>query len=149
MANKSFLLAKEREVQMKVLANAVLWRENAVADGWSIEPTYPASLDPNGNKGEDVNRAATLKREGFLAMVFTRTYPSGHIEASVSVWGPDGLALPAFVEYSWDALVAGQRTCLECGATDVDTQRVNFAGRVCATCLPEARKRTEKPGWCD
>lgn len=119
------------------------WRDAAVADGWSIEPTY---------KNEDVNRAASLKRDGFKASVFTRIYvrESGTFyECSVHVWGPDGLACTIPTTYDWPAIVASLRVCNECGASNVDTKRFSFAGRACADCLPAARAEHEKQGWAD
>ena len=68
-------------------------------------------------------------------------------EGSVSIWGPDSLAIAVPMPYSWDAIVAGARTCSACGKTDVDTQRFSFAGRCCAACLPEMRRQHERPGW--
>ena len=71
-------------------------------------------------------------------------------EADVSVWGPDDLAIHKVPDvYSWDALQAGLRTCGYCGAADVDTSRVGFAGRCCAACMPKVRPRVEFPGWAE
>ena len=134
------------------LDQAVKWRDDAVADGWLIEPTYQT---------EDVSRAATLHKDGFTAQVITRIYDeeyiktaqpwmkhmAGKTDVSIAVWGPDTLAIRPGVAYSWEALWKALMTCLECGREDVKTQRVGFAGRCCETCLPAARKRDEYPGW--
>ena len=122
------------------LAACDAWRDAAEADGWTIEPTYSSEL---------LTRAATLKREGYVAMVLTRDYPNGHIEAHVSVWGPDGLAIIAGFPYSWADVVAGASACSECGAAPVETVRVGFAGRVCKACRPAVAKVAEFPGWND
>jgi hypothetical protein len=123
---------------------AVAWREAAVADGWAIEPTYPGS--------EGTDRAAKLKRDGWVAMILTRTPVEGdrwrdHYEGAVHVWGPDRMAVVPGAAYSWDRLRAGLRHCAYCNADDVDTQCVGFAGRTCSKCLPEQRRQQEFPGW--
>lgn len=119
--------AKLQEVRAFVLA--------ACGDGWSLEPTYPGS--------ESVDTACTLKREGYVMQVIARSPQQAH----VSIWGPDRLAIRAPSTYDWEDLQDACRTCLECGARDVDTTRVGFAGRVCFTCLPEVQPRVEFPGW--
>lgn len=118
---------------------ALTWRLAALADGWTEEPTY---------KGEPVEHAARMRRDGFLAIVVARpgdarTKPYG----SLAAWGPDGLGLRVPVPYDWEQLRAGLRHCTACGADDVDTTRYSFAGRCCAACLPEMRRQHEKPGW--
>lgn len=136
-------IRKASKFDMASVERARAWRDAAVADGWSIEPTYQT---------EPVERAARLSRDGFSAQIITRTPEEGHrwrttYEGSVHIWGPDSLAVKAPHPYSWERLTAGLRTCHDCGATDVETQRVGFAGRTCAACLPDARKRIETPGW--
>jgi hypothetical protein len=64
-------------------------------------------------------------------------------------WAPDGLAVEPPAVYNFEELVRNSRTCEFCKAQNVDTQRVGFAGRCCAACLPDARKRIETKGWCD
>lgn len=107
----------------------------ACADGWSLEPTYPGC--------ESVDRACTLKREGYVIQALARS-PQ---QANICIWGPDKLALAPPTTYAWEAIQAGLRTCMECGATDVETFRVGFAGRVCMSCAPVVRPRAEFPGW--
>lgn len=43
------------------------WREAAIADGWSAEPTY---------KTEPIERAMRLKRDGYVVQTITRA-PAG------------------------------------------------------------------------
>jgi hypothetical protein len=120
------------------------WRDAALADGWSIAPTY--------GDHEPVESAARLTRPGgWVVQVLSRdrreTGRGKAFEATIHAWGPDGLAVTPPPIYDFAAMQSGLRTCLACGATDVATQRVNFAGRVCITCLPEQRRLTERPGW--
>lgn len=119
------------------------WVKAAVADGWSIEPTYQT---------EPQESAATLDKNGFRAMVLMRDRGENHdrryrYEAKVSAWGPDGLAINVPARYDFTLIEKAVRRCGQCGRENVDTQRVGFAGRVCAPCLPEARKKHEYPGW--
>lgn len=114
----------------------------AVADGWSIEPTYGTS--------ESVDRAAKLTRDGFVMLTLAREYPAGSKwagEARISMWAPDGLAIKPPDTYDWAAIQAGVRHCNWCDADDVETFRAGFAGRVCQQCLKEARVKYEFPGW--
>jgi hypothetical protein len=125
-----------------MVARACAWRDAAIADGWAAEPMYTS---------EPLERAARLSKLGFVAQIITRVPMPGDRYAThaahVHVWGPDGLAITPPNVYSWLAVVNGVRTCSACGATDIDTQRVGFAGRVCAACLPAERARVERPGW--
>lgn len=114
---------------------AAAWRDAAIADGWDHEPTYGTH--------EDELRACRLSRDGWKAQVITRGLPTD----KVSAWGPDGLAVCIAEPYDWTALQDGLRTCAYCGAKDVDTQRLAFAGRCCAECLPAMREKHEFPGW--
>lgn len=127
---------------------AVAWRDAALADGWTSKPTY--------GEHEAEERASTLTREGFLATIITRTPdPKGlqpwnshpKHEGGVNVWGPDKLAIGPGQFYFWKYLLEGLRKCAMCKSLDVDTERVGFAGRVCASCLPVAKKKHEYPGW--
>lgn len=119
------------------------WVAAAVADGWSIQPTYDT---------EPVESAATLRRDGYVAMVLmrdksdagTRTY---RYEAKVSAWGPDGLSIRPTLPYDWTTMTAALRTCNLCHAEDVETFRYSFAGRCCAACIPQARKEYESGNW--
>ena len=124
------------------------FREAAIADGWSAQPTYEGH--------ETVERAARLYREGFQLQLLSRA-PTGKpfenfYHASISAWGPDGLAIetPGNGEYPGFAFfIAGTKRCAKCERGDVETVRVGFAGRYCRECAPEARKRFETPGWTE
>lgn len=118
------------------------WVADAVADGWTIEPTYAS---------EPAERAASLWKDGYHVLALMRDnsehkYKYKH-EAQINLWGPDGLAIKAPSVYDFALIEAGNRRCGECGKTDVDTQRVGFAGRCCAEGLPAAQKKYEYPGW--
>jgi hypothetical protein len=119
------------------------YRNAAVLDGWTLEPTYP--------KHEAADRAATLKREGFVMMTLSRENTDKrekfHYEAKVHIWGPDGLAISPPDTYNFAEIQARIRQCHYCNAKGVDTRRVGFAGRCCTNCLPEVRKKVECPGW--
>lgn len=120
------------------------FRDAAVNDGWSIRPTYP--------NHESVDRSATMNREGYTMMILTRDPASGPkwlYEAQISIWGPDGLAITPPDGYDFAEIEKGLRFCYDCNQYVERTVRVGFAGRVCPACLPAARLRDEKPGWCD
>src|SRR3990167_2938315 len=122
--------------------HVICWRDAAVADGWEIHPTY------GGHESKD--RACTLTRDGFKALVLTLDQlgaKNWKYEAEVNLWGPDGLMIPAGIEYDWERIQAGLRRCPKCGAQDVETHRFSFAGRACEVCLPELKREHEKPGW--
>lgn len=126
-------------------SEVIAWRDAAVADGWTITPTYGR---------EDVSRASTLARDGYKAMLLTREPIPGDRwattqEYTLNLWCPRGIDIRPPAVYDWAKIVAGTRTCSVCGATDVDTQRVAFANRACAACAPALRKKMETPGWCD
>lgn len=120
--------------------------DGAVADGWSIKPTYPNS--------EPVNRSATLEREGYKMLAVSRDNSLKDVgkwkfEAHISIWCPKGIAIEVPPYYNWEAIVANTRKCSRCQKTDVDTFVVGFANRSCADCLPAEKKRLEYPGWCN
>lgn len=121
-------------------ANA--WREAAIADGWTASPSY---------EGEPATSMCDLKRDGFHIRVASRLEKGRwKYMAQVTGWGPDGMSIRLPTVYSTFQLIQQQvRHCADCGKDDVDTFRVGFAGRVCAVCLPEARKKCEYPGWAD
>jgi hypothetical protein len=122
---------------------AIAFREAAIADGWDAKPTYGAS--------EPMESACTLEREGFKCSVLARVKPPGRYkyEAGVSIWGPDRLCIRAPKVYDWAIISGSLRKCGYCHATDVETERVGFAGRCCQACLPRVQKQVETPGWCD
>ena len=126
------------------LHRVIEFRDAATADGWSIEPTYL--------KHETVHRAASLKKDGFSMSILTQAMEPGRkwkYEASINIWGPDGLCIKAPKVYDWAAIQAGVQVCGYCGSEGVETQRVGFAGRSCDACLDSARKKDEYPGWCN
>lgn len=121
------------------------FRDAAVADGWSIAPTYPSH--------EPAEQAATLNRDGFIMMVLARPKSGGNTgnwtcSASVHIWGPDGMAIPPPPLYDWAKISAGVTTCGYCGAHPVKTERVGFAGRACPTCRPIEGAKLPR-NWAD
>lgn len=128
------------------------YREAMIADGWEAEPTYPSH--------EPLESAARLKRDGFVCLMLSRSKGPKEereerhrglkqYETKIHIWGPDRLAITPPFPYSFEGCVDGATRCHACGKRGVETQRVNFAGRVCAECLPEQRRLTERPGWCN
>lgn len=121
------------------------YRDEALADGWTIEPTY---------QHESVERAARLNKEGFVMSLIMRegAHPrtkATQYEASIHLWGPDGLCLEVPPLYSWEEIKKRLRRCGYCGKDDVDVERIGFAGRCCTACRPLVQPRVEFPGWCD
>ena len=128
---------------VKDLESVRQWVAAAAADGWNINPSY---------RTESVESAATLDKDGFRVLALMRDRGENHdrryrYEAKVSAGGPDGLAISVPRIYDFALIRKAVRCCGECGKDDVETERVGFAGRVCASCLPEARKKHEFPGW--
>jgi hypothetical protein len=126
-----------------ILKAAEKWRDDALSDGWSMTRTTDHEAESS---------ACSLEKEGFRAMVLTRTQrdpKKWHYEVSLHVWGPDQLAIEIGPTYSWDAIRQGVETCSECRFTGIPTVRVGFANRVCEACRPAAAARIETPGWCN
>jgi hypothetical protein len=123
------------------IAEVRAWRDAAIADGWASAPTY--------GERESIDRACKMMRDGFVATCITREKAgSWAYEASLSVWGPDGKSIRLRgPNYNFDEILAGLRSCNNCGATDVETHCYSFAGRCCAACLPAMREKSERPGW--
>ena len=123
--------------------NAVVsFRDAAIADGWIAKPTY--------GDHEPMGTAASLTKDGFKMSCLSRTKAIGKwkYEASVCIWGPDGLVIAGMpMEYNWDEIKMGLKRCNYCLRNGVETLRVGFAGRCCKECLPEKRKQLEFPGW--
>lgn len=118
------------------------WRDAAIADGWTCEPAYP--------KSEDWTESCKLDKDGFSAMVITRTKTAGikwKYEAMVSIWGKDKLQIIAKFPYNWEDVVDGLTTCNNCGAKNVHTERYSFAGRCCKDCISEMREIHEPANW--
>ena len=119
---------------------AEMWRDAALADGWSGEATYAPT--------EGMDRAARLQHpEGFQAQIITRRRrpedkrQKWAFEASIAVWGPDGLAVAPPNVYDMTAIRASIATCRYCGTHSVKTVRVGFAGRACEACQPVEEKK--------
>jgi len=109
------------------------WIINAVADGWTIEPTYPH---------ESADKAASLDKEGYHALTLARS----ELDVSISVWGSDELHVDVPETYDWDVMVRGTRICMYCGAVG-NTVRIGFAGRCCPECREEHKAKVEFSGW--
>ena len=130
----------------EIFTAACAFRDAAVADGWSIKPTY---------QSEPVERASHLKKDGFMMSMLTRSEATGKMpgkwkyEADICIWGPDGLTIGAPEKYDFATIQAGMTTCNSCGKTGVETQRYSFAGRCCAACRPAMAKKHEYAGWTD
>jgi hypothetical protein len=136
----------EEQEQLKGLEWARKFRDDAKADGWSVEKSHSQ---------DDIDRECTMRKDGFSMLVYTRDNTEKikagmtcrKYEGDISIWGDDGLSIRTPEKYDWDAIVNGKRHCNLCGADDVDTQRYSFAGRCCAKCRPAAAKEYEYPGW--
>lgn len=123
------------------------WRDAAVLDGWTIKPTYDI---------ENQDRASTLTKDGFTAMILYRTENNGErpgtkysAMGSINIWGPDSLTIEIITPYNWQSILDGLEKCSLCGKNKVKTMKAGSANRVCTECLPMARKKLEYPGWCD
>jgi len=125
--------------------DAVEFRKSLQKDGWTT-----SSPTPQGTESTEI--WSKHEKEGFIARILTRTHEPNHkfkYQVTVSLWGPDRLAIKPPYVYDWEFIKAGVRTCNECGAQDVETFRFSFAGRACAKCIPALKEKYEKPGWCD
>ena len=128
--------SKARKV---LIAKALAWREAAIADGCDSRPTY---------QHEDEMTAFRLTRDGFIIQGLARPEDELSVgSGEINCWGPDGLHIPVGETYDWESIQRAVSTCGYCGDHPVKTERVGFAGRCCAKCLPEMRTRIETPGW--
>ncbi|MGC9030088.1 MAG: hypothetical protein ACP5LD_10500 [Desulfomonilaceae bacterium] len=113
------------------------WVKSAEADGWK---TYHGLSGLLGME-EAVRGAKVVDGLGefnFVAIIGENS--------EVGMWGPDGLQTVVPFPYrspGADLL----ETCPVCGATGVKTYQYSFAGRACAKCLPEMKRKYESPGW--
>lgn len=111
---------------------AKAFRDAAIADGWVPKQTYPG--------GEPMESAASLERDGYKLMIFTRDKPTPNgkwkYQAEVNLWGPDRFAIKPPDVYDFVAITKNIRNCHYCKAADVETTRVGFAGRACTRCAP-------------
>ena len=164
------VLGAERDIARLI---AAAWCANALTDGWTISPTYAnEDIDQSAtlklfHSPQGLFKAQIITRQN----KFTgETWSLGAGE--VNCYGPDELTIPVPLEYPGqqyfrDALV----TCPHChtgpnrsyfnDAADIDdkprkwaaardpvaTKRYSFAGRACEACLPELKRKHEKPGW--
>ena len=113
----------------------------AVEDGWELSQTYPS---------EPAQRACRLTRGGFIISAITRKdVGKWKYEVSLHAWAPDKLAIKLPVVYNSETFTKAMTTCNICDKEVDKTYRYSFAGRACASCLPQAQKEHEQPGWCD
>ena len=125
---------------------AVDYVEELRRDGWDGKHTF--------NENDPVFSAA---KEDFKMSVVCREYPnaispvcfSSGILGRVCAWGPDSIAIQPPLPYDWEKVKEGIYICGFCGEKADKTVRVAFANRSCEACAPAARKKLEKPGWCD
>lgn len=114
------------------------WIKAAIADGWSIRPTY---------EHESVERAARLYKNGWTAMILMRPPEKSRGVIDITVWADDGLVVTVPLVYSWEQLLEGKKKCHYCNSIGVKTERLGFAGRCCGDCIEKQRKIHEFPGW--
>jgi hypothetical protein len=125
----------------KQMELAYAFIEAAITDGWEQYQSYPS---------ESTERACKLKREGFVISAITRTkVGKWKFEVQLNAWGPDGLCIKLPIVYNPETFLKAETTCGICNKEVEKTFRYSFAGRACADCIPEARKKHEQPGWCD
>ena len=126
---------------------AVQFRAAAIADGWKPERT---------DYRESMHRNTSLTRDGFVMQITTRRgYNGFKYTSNIRIWGPDGLAIMPTKEYSWEAIVAGLRTCDDCEASDVETSQykctvspgTHYARRVCEKCFSALKAEHERSEW--
>ena len=107
--------------------------EDLLADGWKDIP-----------QPEMYDHLVQFTKDEFIVSIFNSKAVDGE---SAHAWGPDALSLELPMPYDFEQMKRNLRKCGICGREDVDTQRVAYADRVCAKCLPAARKSLERPGW--
>lgn len=121
------------DARKELIAKVLAFRDAAMADGWSSEPTYAH---------EDEMRAFRLRRDGFLLQCLARPEDKDSVGVgTINGWGPDGMAIDVGETYDWDAIKRSAETCQYCKAFPVKTERVAFAGRACQTCGPIERAK--------
>lgn len=134
------LWSAKRQERLGFVALCREWKRAAEADGWLFAPTY--------GDHESVDRAFRGFREGFTIQGIARDGDDKMLpSATIHIWGPDSLAVEPPLTYDMNEIRRRVRSCGYCDATDVDTVRVGFAGRVCADCDPKVRPSIERPGW--
>ena len=125
------------------------WVKAAIEDGWEQKPTY---------KGyESVERAATLHKEGFIAMALMREpmeatkndFGNRYPDAALNVWGPDQMAVKSTFPYDWEGLTYALHACQFCGKTfEGKAFHVQFADRACQSCGPVEQSKLPH-NWAD
>jgi hypothetical protein len=121
------------------LAQIIKWRDDAIADGWTIEPAYKRT---DGTVGEPIETASHLAKDSWVALVFSRSEKGCHI----SVWHR-GLAVDVPEEYSVDELEHNTHICSYCKGYFAETVSIGFAGRCCKKCREKHVASVEYPGW--
>lgn len=111
------------------------WRDALLADGWQADGIY-------GDYAPD--KSAKFERDGFVVHIYRAA--NSLSDGSISAWGPDRLALELPGVYDFAQMQDNMNKCMECGAHG-ETQRVGFAGRVCAACRIKLLPTHEYPGW--
>jgi hypothetical protein len=107
----------------------------ARADGWVDHTEHKTGGD-----------MTWLMKDGWsLCAIMARGEASG----AITIWAPDQLQIIPPREYNWMEIGRQTRYCEYCKSADVDTVRIGFAGRCCATCRPKLAKILEKFGWCN
>lgn len=126
---------------VKYLEAANAFIQSAISDGWDIKQSYPS---------ESIDRACKLTKDGFVISAIRREgVGKWKYEVSLHAWGPDGLCIKLPMVYNSETFLKAEITCGVCKKEVEKTYRYSFAGRACADCIPEARKKHEQPGWCD
>ncbi len=134
----------------KRLTAAHVYREICIQNGWTASSMYGTH--------ESIERAAKLMKDGFVTQIISREHTKlqkSKYEVSISIWGPDRLALPSpeymvfdkygtFI-YDFDRIKKCTRICNYCGTQNVETARVGFAGRACLSCQP--KEEAKLPKW--
>lgn len=110
------------------------WIADAVKDGWTWKMEQQAGTDH-----------FDLSKNGYRVLAWIRSPAE---EASLSVWGPDRLAVQPPTAYDWNVLVTKTRECCYCHKLG-PTVRIGFAGRCCPECKIIHIMDVERPGWCD
>jgi hypothetical protein len=133
---------------LKEFERVCQWRDAAIADGWEATPTYGES--------ESIERACRLEHpDGFVAQIITRFDENPcygvkwRANSTISIWGPDRLAIKEPYKYNMGEIKANLRLCDYCKEYVEETVRVGFANRSCKKCAPEMIKKIEVPGWCN
>jgi tRNA(Ile2) C34 agmatinyltransferase TiaS len=125
------------------LTQVTQWREDALADRWTIEPLYHFS---DGKIAKPQSTAAKMTKGDFIAQVYARKENDCH----VSIWRKsDGLSVDTPEVYSMAKIEKNSHLCQYCGKSFEKTVSIGFAGRCCPACRVTHLAEVEYPGWCD